>query len=97
MKRTFHEDILRCPRCKKDSLSIIAFITDITVVLKILKHLKLPTDAPKLDPARYPVAFELDFDDEAEPAQQFEPTPPELSHYAPRLWPDTQRIGEKAA
>jgi hypothetical protein len=76
MKRTFHEDILRCPRCKKDSLSIIAFITDITVVLKILKHLKLPTDAPKLDPARYPEAFELDFDDEAEPAQQFEPTPP---------------------
>ena len=71
MKRTWHEDIDRCPRCKKDSLAIIAFITEITVVLKILRHLKLPSDQPVLAPARYMETFEqVDFAaDEDDPAQ----------------------------
>jgi hypothetical protein len=50
-------------------LSIIAFITDAAIVLRILQYLKLPADPPMLAPARYPEDFEqLDIEDIAPPS-----------------------------
>ena len=43
LQRTFKIDVLQCPRCR-GRLSIIAFITDLIVVGKILAHLRLPTE-----------------------------------------------------
>ena len=57
---TFKVDVLRCPRCD-GRLAIIAFITDVIVVHKILAHLKLPTT---LDPplrSRFDEQLSFDF------------------------------------
>ena len=43
--------MLKCPRCDQ-RLSIIAFITDLVIVRKILAHLHLPTTLSPPLPAR---------------------------------------------
>lgn len=63
LQRTFTADLLRCPRCLNGPLLIIAFITDLAVVERILPHLGLPTDLPAPAPARHPA--QLAWDDDA--------------------------------
>ena len=70
LRRTFLADVLTCPRCT-GRMSILAFITDLAVVTKILQHLRLPTALPEPLPARLPPQQELELgeqnlgDDEA--------------------------------
>jgi len=56
---------MTCPMCSAP-LTVIAYLTDVSVVHKILAHLQLPTAQPPLAPARYPEA-QLDlFDDQVD-------------------------------
>lgn len=41
----------KAERCLKGTLAVLAFITDPAVVLKILAHLRLPTEVPLTAPA----------------------------------------------
>jgi hypothetical protein len=68
LKAVFKIDVLKCPKCD-ERLSIIAFITDLLVVRKILAHLHLPTTLSPPSPARLDVQLDLDFDfDQAPPS-----------------------------
>jgi hypothetical protein len=58
----FSVDIMTCPMCSAP-LTVIAYLTDLSVVHKILAHLQLPTTSPPLAPARYPKE-QLDLFDE---------------------------------
>jgi hypothetical protein len=62
LKRTMGLDVLKCPRCPTGALVVLAFITDIQVVLRILSHLKLPTEVPVPAPARLDPQLELEWD-----------------------------------
>jgi hypothetical protein len=66
LKAVFKVDVLKCPRCDQ-RLSIIAFITDLLVVRKILAHLHLPTTLSPPSPARLDVQIDLDFDFDQDP------------------------------
>jgi hypothetical protein len=46
-------DVLACPECG-GRLRFLATIDDRTVIEKILRHLRLPIDAPTAAPARVP-------------------------------------------
>ena len=61
LHRTFKVDVLECPKCQ-GRLSIIAFITDVIVVGKILAHLRLPTATEPPQPSRFEAQLGLDFD-----------------------------------
>jgi hypothetical protein len=54
--RVLQVNALACPRCSLPGqpvpMVVLAFLTDPEVVVKILKHLGLPTTAPALAPAR---------------------------------------------
>ena len=52
LKKTFEIDTL-CPRCKTP-LRLIAMIETEDTIKKILSAMGLPTEAPKLSPARSP-------------------------------------------
>ena len=58
LRRVFNIDITECEKCQRHNVSIIACITDIHVIQKILAHLdkKYPTSkqAPLLPPLRAP-------------------------------------------
>ena len=69
LRRVLHVEALRCPKCSA-ALVVLAFISDVRIVRKILTHLKLPADPLPLAPARAPAVLEL-FDDEF--AQDREP------------------------
>lgn len=69
LKRVFGIDIHLCPKCAKPTLKIIAAIEDPKVIKKILNHLGLPSQPPKLTPARGPP--ELDQADLFTPPPQF--------------------------
>jgi hypothetical protein len=58
--RTF-PDALDCPRCG-GTLSVIAFITELAVVRKILEHLGLSSGFTELAPARLPRELGFDFE-----------------------------------
>ena len=58
MLPAFSIDVLNCPHCG-GLRELIAFLTDGLVVRKILAHLGLPTEAPRIAPARAPSEFEL--------------------------------------
>ncbi len=62
LKRTLGLDVLKCPRCPTGSLVVLAFITDVAVVLRILRHLELPTEVPVTAPARLDPQLELEWD-----------------------------------
>jgi hypothetical protein len=51
LERTFAFDILVCPDCG-GRLRLITTITDSSVIEKILRHLGLPTEAPRPVPAK---------------------------------------------
>jgi len=61
LQRTFKVDVLECPMCQ-GRLSIIAFITDLIVVGKILAHLRLPTASEPPRPSRFEEQLGFDFD-----------------------------------
>jgi hypothetical protein len=58
--RTF-EGALDCPRCSA-TLSVIAYVTELAAVRKILEHLGLPSGAPEPAPARLPRELDFDFE-----------------------------------
>ena len=60
LKRVFAIDMERCPICQHGTLRIIAVITEVSVIKKILRHLKLAVDPPLIAPARQ-AAFASDF------------------------------------
>lgn len=53
LKRVFNIDVEYCPHCGQ-RMKIIAAIEEPKVIAKILEHLRLPTSAPRLAPARAP-------------------------------------------
>ena len=68
MRRVLGIDVLTCPKCA-GSMLVIAFITDPSVLTRILDHLKLPSTPPRLAPTRSPIDGQDLFADEemAEP------------------------------
>jgi len=68
LKRVFGLDVLTCPlrgllrgpRCG-GRRKIVAFVTDPSELVRICKHLGLPTEAPPIHPARAPPQQELGF------------------------------------
>jgi hypothetical protein len=52
LKRVFAIDMERCPVCQQGTLRIIATITEVRVIQKILRHLKLAADPPPIAPAQ---------------------------------------------
>lgn len=58
LRRIFAIDALVCPRCL-GPMTVIAYITDVAVVSKILTHLGLRCAPPILSPARGPAQLEL--------------------------------------
>ena len=52
LKRVFAIDMERCPVCQQGRLRIIAAITEVSVMKKILRHLKLAVDPPPIAPAQ---------------------------------------------
>ena len=59
MRRTFGFDVLACPRCG-GRLRLIALIDQAPVILKILRHLGLPSEIPAPTPARAPPFLNAD-------------------------------------
>jgi len=51
MKRLFLVDVLTCPECG-GSRRLLAFILEPSAIEKILRHLNLPTELPRVHPAR---------------------------------------------
>ena len=70
LRRVFALDILVCARCA-GPLTVVAYITEVAVVAKILAHLGLPTTPPPLSPARRRGQMELldDWPPESAPAE----------------------------
>jgi hypothetical protein len=62
LRRTYAVDVLKCPSCLTGTLAVLAFITDPSVVLRILSHLRLPTEVPATRPARLEPQLELDWE-----------------------------------
>ena len=76
MRRVLDIDVLTCPKCAA-SMVIIAFITDPSVLTRILDYLKLPSTPPPLAPARSRLDEQDLFADEksAEPVYREDPGP----------------------
>ena len=53
--RVFEVDPLKCPRCSKRMIPFAIIMEDCELV-RLLTHLKLPTDFPKTKPARQAAA-----------------------------------------
>ncbi len=53
MKRVFGTDVLKCSECS-GRMRVIAHIEEPAVVVRILRHLGLPTSPPVVYPARGP-------------------------------------------
>jgi hypothetical protein len=52
LKRVFAIDMERCPVCQQGTLRIIAAITEVSIIKKILRHLKLAVAPPPIAPAQ---------------------------------------------
>ena len=63
MHRVLNIDVLTCPKCAA-AMVTIAFITDPSVLTRILDHLNLPSAPPRLAPARSPLDEQDLFADE---------------------------------
>jgi hypothetical protein len=55
LKRVFEIDLTQCPDCG-GSVKLVSVVLDRRVIRKILEHVGLPTDAPRVFPARAPPA-----------------------------------------
>ena len=53
MQRVFRLEVLICPHCRGPR-KLLAFLTDQSVIRKILQHLSLPLELPTIHPARSP-------------------------------------------
>jgi hypothetical protein len=73
LKRVFLVDVLECPKCK-GRMKILAAVTAPASVQRILNHLGLPTEAPRLQVARPPPQLALE--DGEMHADGFCPDPP---------------------
>lgn len=62
LKRVFDIDVSFCFSCRGE-VRVIAAILDRAIIIKILSHLKLPTEPPKIAAARAPPQGHLAFDD----------------------------------
>ena len=62
-KRVFKKDLEQCPHCGGRRV-LIAFISDDSVINKILTHVGLPTEPPPVAAARAPPQLDLDYDDD---------------------------------
>jgi Putative transposase/Transposase zinc-binding domain len=60
LKRVFAIAMAHCPVCQQGRLRIIAAITDRSVIMKILRHLKRAVDPPPIAPAQQ-AAFAWEF------------------------------------
>jgi hypothetical protein len=65
LKLTWDIDVKRCPKCGQRAIDIIAFITQLDVVHKILSHLRLPTQIPQPSPAQLPPQMEMQMEVDA--------------------------------
>ena len=54
LRRVLNVDALTCPECAT-SMTVIAFLTDPSVLTRILDHLGLPSSPPAVAPARSPL------------------------------------------
>ena len=61
LKRVFDVDLKRCQLCHSENVKVTAAIMDKKVIDKILSHLGIPTEAPKLHPARPPPQSHFDW------------------------------------
>jgi hypothetical protein len=61
LKRVFAIDVLACGACG-NRMRVIAFLTDENVTRTLLEHLRLPSDAPVVRPARAPPETPADED-----------------------------------
>ena len=59
LKRTFGFDVLVCSKCAS-KMRLVAHVDAPTAIVKILDHLGLPSDQPRLAPARAPPQMEFD-------------------------------------
>ena len=57
MRHSFGIDTLACPRCG-GRLRLIALIDEASVIERILRHLRLPTEVPTPRPGRAPPSIE---------------------------------------
>ena len=57
LRRVLDIDVLTCAKCAS-AMTVIAFLTDQTVVTRILDHLVLPSAAPLIAESRLPVVEE---------------------------------------
>jgi len=61
--RSLGIDALKCPNpACAGRMTVLAFITDPRVLVRVLQHIGLPSSPPPLDPPRLPSDPELDFD-----------------------------------
>lgn len=61
LKRVFDIDLTKCQLCQSGNVKIIAAIMEKQAIDKILTHLGIPTEAPKLLPARPPPQCTFDW------------------------------------
>ena len=73
LKRVFLVDVLECPKCQ-GRMTILAAVTPPASVRRVLDHLGLPSEAPRLRAARPPP--QLDLLEGREPSDGFYPDPP---------------------
>ena len=72
MRRSFGIDTLACPRCP-GRLRLIALIEEPSVIERILRHLRLPTEVPTPRPGRAPPLFLARSFDEDTGGSPFDP------------------------
>jgi hypothetical protein len=69
LARIYKVDVFTCSACGKRA-RVVAVIRDRTVIQKILRHLKLPTQAPMILPAREAAQRGLPFDEQEREREQ---------------------------
>jgi hypothetical protein len=75
LKRVFLVDVLECPKCK-GRMKILAAVTEPASVRRVLESLGLPSEPPRLRPARSPPQTELGVD--RTQVDDFQADPPSL-------------------
>jgi len=73
LKRVFLVDVLECPKCR-GRMKILTAVVEPASVRRVLASLGLPSEAPRLQPARSPPQLELGGGEAA--LEGFYPDPP---------------------